>query len=77
MTGVAVITVFVGERLLPPLLAMREALRLSYGAIMRGEPDPTMGPDGQASELDEMHETIGIGRWLAVERATMGEGGGA
>ena len=36
-----------------------------------------MGPDGQASELDEMHETIGIGRWLAVDRATVGEGGGA
>ncbi len=58
------------------LLAMHKALRLSYEAIARGEPDPILGSDSQASELDQIHETIGIERWLAVERATVGEGGG-
>ena len=57
------------------LFAMHKAMRLSYEAIARGEPDPTLGDDSPGAELEKIHEAIGLERWLAVERATMGEGG--
>ena len=56
------------------LFAMHKAMRLSYEAIARGEPDPTLGDDSPGAELEKIHEAIGLERWLAVERATMGEG---
>jgi methylisocitrate lyase len=53
-----------------PLYARQRALRLSYEALARGEPDPTV-----AGHYDEetrlIHEVIGLDKLLEIERRTV------
>jgi 2-methylisocitrate lyase-like PEP mutase family enzyme len=53
-----------------PLFARQRALRLCYEAIARGESDPTFGSDYR-SEVDHIHQLIGLDEMLEVERRTV------
>jgi methylisocitrate lyase len=53
-----------------PFLARQKALRLCYEALARGEPDPTVG-SARAEEADRVHDTIGLGELLDIERRTV------
>lgn len=53
-----------------PLLAVHRALRQSYAALMRREPDPLIGAAAK-SEQELMHETIGLDKMLEIERRTV------
>jgi methylisocitrate lyase len=53
-----------------PLMAAHKALRQCYAALAAGAPDPLLGTE-PGSEQAHVHETIGLDRMLAVERATV------
>jgi 2-methylisocitrate lyase-like PEP mutase family enzyme len=56
-----------------PLLAAHRALRQSYAAMARGEPDPLIGSDPAAAreEQEKIHEAIGLVAMLDIERRTV------
>jgi len=53
-----------------PLLAMHRAMRESYAAIAKGQPDPLVGADRHA-EQEEIHKTIDLEAMLDIERRTV------
>jgi len=53
-----------------PFLAMHQALREAYAAILAEEPLPMPGLDGHA-EQERVHATIGLAALLDVERRTV------
>ncbi len=57
-----------------PFMAMHKALRESYAAMAREEPDPILGKGGAKAEQEHVHKTIGLEAMLAVERATVEKG---
>jgi methylisocitrate lyase len=53
-----------------PFLARHMAMRLSYAAMARELPDPTVGHD-LAGETHRVHELIGLEQMLEIERSTV------
>ncbi|HTZ37225.1 MAG TPA: isocitrate lyase/PEP mutase family protein [Stellaceae bacterium] len=53
-----------------PLLAAHKAMRQSYAALARGEPDPLLGSEPGA-EQQAIHRTIDLDHMLEVERRTV------
>ncbi len=51
--------------------AFHRAMKQSYECLARGEPDPLMAGTTHKNEQNAVHETIGMERMLAVERATV------
>jgi len=53
-----------------PFFAAQKALRLSYEALAKGLPDPTIGSD-HAAEERLVHTVIGLQKLLDIERRTV------
>jgi methylisocitrate lyase len=54
-----------------PLLALHHALRDCYMALKELRPDPLLGAGDGEAEQRAVHETIGLGTLLAIERRTV------
>ncbi len=52
-------------------LAFHRAMKQSYEYLARGEPDPLMAGTTHKAEQHAVHDSIGMERLLAVERATV------
>lgn len=53
-----------------PLMVMHHALEQCYAAMKDGKPDPLLGNNSHA-EQQRVHETIGLGAMLEIERRTV------
>ncbi len=51
--------------------AFHRAMKQSYECLARGEPDPTMTGTTHKEEQHALHDSIGMDRLLAVEKATV------
>jgi methylisocitrate lyase len=54
----------------PAYAAMHKAVRQSFAALVRGEPDPLLGPGGAAAEMKLAQATAGLEILLEIERRT-------
>ncbi|HXF66506.1 MAG TPA: isocitrate lyase/PEP mutase family protein [Burkholderiales bacterium] len=54
-----------------PTFALHRAMQQTYGALARGEPIPVLAGTTRKAEQAALHETIGLDRLLAVEKATV------
>jgi 2-methylisocitrate lyase-like PEP mutase family enzyme len=54
----------------PAYAAMHKAVRQSFAALARGEPDPLLGPGGAAAEMKLAQGTAELEKLLEIERRT-------
>jgi len=52
-------------------LPFHRAMRQTYGAIARGEPNPVMAGTTSKAEEGALHQTIGFDALIAIEKATV------
>jgi 2-methylisocitrate lyase-like PEP mutase family enzyme len=56
---------------LTPVLVFHQALKRCYEAIANGNSEGLLGDGGLRSELEALHQTIGLEQMLEIERATV------